>query len=131
MRGESYRKVKGIFKKDRYIIKNGIEIVEINQDFAICKAEIGEGHLNAKDMVQGGMIYTIADFTFAVLANYLHDFTVTQSATITYINQAVCKTLFAKSVELDATKHNCIHQVRVYDEKDITIARVQINGFIL
>ncbi len=126
------KKLKEYFQKDRYIIKNGIEIAEVNDEYALCRVKITDSHLNAKDMVQGGMIYTIADFTFAVLANYLHNFTVTQSATISYMRPALgCKELFAKSKELDFTKHNCMHEVRVYDEGDKTIALLQINGFIV
>lgn len=118
------------FKKDRYIIKNGIEILEINNDYAICKVDITDEHLNAADVVQGGMIYTIADFTFAVLANYLHDKAVSQTATITYIKAAKnCVTIYAKAEEMTCSKHNCIHKVTVYDQNNNILAMMQMNGF--
>lgn len=135
------RKVKGIrmkdinslkefFKQDRYIIKNGIEIVEISEKYAVCKAEITENHLNACDVVQGGMIYTIADFTFAVLANYLHERAVSQTAAITYIKAAEnCRTIYAKAEELSFSTHNCIHKVTVYDQDNNILAIMQMSGF--
>lgn len=123
-------RLKEFFKKDRYIIKNGIEIIEINEQYAICRADINENHLNAADVVQGGMIYTIADFTFAVLANFIHESAVSQTATITYIKAAKnCKSIYAKAEELSFSKHNCIHKVTVYNEKEQIIAIMQMNGF--
>lgn len=122
--------LKKFFEKDRYIIRNGIEIVEINEKFAICSVEVNDNHLNANDVVQGGMIYTIADFTFAVLSNYLCDtYAVSQSAAISFLRPASCKKLFARSEELSSTAHNCIHKVMVYDENNTVIAIAQINGF--
>lgn len=124
-------KLREFFKKDRYIIKNGIEIVEICEEYAMCKAIIHDDHLNAKDVVQGGMIYTIVDFTFAVHANYVNEKAVTQSATISYIRPAKnCKYIYAKSEEITKTNHNCIYEVRVYNDKDEIVAVAQINGFI-
>lgn len=124
-------KLRKFFEKDRYIIRNGIEIVEINEKFAVCSVDVNDNHLNANNVVQGGMIYTIADFTFAVLSNYLCDiYAVSQSATISFLRPAACKKLFARSEELSATAHNCVHKVTVYDENDSVIAIAQINGFI-
>lgn len=122
--------LKKFFVKDRYIRNNAIEIEEINTEYAICSAQINESHLNANDVVQGGMIYTIADFTFAVLSNYIHSCAVSQSATITFLRPAACKKIFARSEELSATAHNCVHKVTVYDENNNTLAIAQINGFI-
>lgn len=124
-------KLREFFNKDRYVIRNGVKIDEINENFAICSVEINDNHLNGNDVVQGGMIYTIADFTFAVLSNYLCDTAaVSQSASITFLRPAVCKKLFAKAEELSATAHNCVHKVTVYDENNTVIALAQINGFI-
>ncbi len=118
------------FKNDRYILRNNIEIVDFNKDYAICKVDINNNHLNSENVVQGGMIYTLADFTFAVLSNYLHDKAVSQTATITYLRPALdCKTLYAKSREINCTKRNCIHHITVYDQSDTVIAIMQMNGF--
>lgn len=58
---EDKKKLLEYFKKDRYIIKNGIEIIEITDNKAVCKAKVTPEHLNAEDVIQGGMLYTIAD----------------------------------------------------------------------
>jgi acyl-CoA thioesterase len=128
---EDKKKLLEYFKKDRYIIKNGIEIIEITDNKAVCKAKVTPEHLNAEDVIQGGMLYTIADFTFAVLANYLHGKTVSQTAAISYLRPAKdCLEIRAVAEELSATRHNCVHKVTVTDEKGQTLVIAQINGFI-
>ena len=128
---EDKKKLLEYFKKDRYIIKNGIEIIEITDNKAVCKAKVTPEHLNAEDVIQGGMLYTIADFTFAVLANYLHGKTVSQTAAISYLRPAKdCWEIRAVAEELSATRHNCVHKVTVTDEKGQTLVIAQINGFI-
>lgn len=120
------------FENDRYIIKNNIEIVDFNEEWAVCKVNITNEHLNSENVVQGGMIYTLADFTFAVLSNYLHNKAVSQTATITYLRPAInCTTLYAKAREVDCSRRNCIQQVIVYDQLDNTIAIMQMNGFFI
>lgn len=120
-----------LFLKDRYIRHNGIEISEVNERYAVCSVTINDNHLNAADVVQGGMIYTIADFTFAVLSNYLHDsFVVSQHAAISYLRPASCKKLYARAEELSSTARNCVYKITVTDESGGILAIAQISGFI-
>ena len=119
------------FQEDKFVVENGIEIDSVDSERAVCSAKISKNHLNADGVVQGGMIFTIADFAFGVLANYLHNRTVTQSATITYIAPLLCcKKIFAESKEIAFSKHNCIHEVKVFDGNKKIYAVLQINGFI-
>lgn len=78
-------KASRIFSGDTYAIYNKIEIVEANENFAICKGAIGENSLNGDGSIQGGLIYTLADFTFAVYTNYIAPVTVTQIGNISYV----------------------------------------------
>ncbi len=128
---ENKNKLIKYFKNDKFVLKNGISIVEANAEYALCKAEITQEHLNSENIVQGGMIYTLADFAFAVLSNYLHKKVVSQTATITYLRAGLnCKTIFAKAREVNTSRRNCIHQVIVYDQSDNVLAIMQMNGFI-
>ena len=40
----------------------GIELIEVGERYSIAKMEIQEKHLNAANIVQGGVIFTLADF---------------------------------------------------------------------
>ena len=123
--------LKEFFKRDRFVENSDIEIVEVTEEHAVCRAQIADKHLNANDCVQGGMLFTIADFTMAVLSNALHPVTVTSSATISYI--APCKGatyIEAESKEVALSRHNCIHDVTVKDNEGKIICVAQVNGFI-
>ncbi|MBQ4444471.1 MAG: PaaI family thioesterase [Clostridia bacterium] len=119
-----------ILKNDRFAILNKVELVEVSAEYAIAKAPVTENALNADGVAQGGFIFTLADLCFTFLANYLHPRTVTQMATATYVAPAKGKWLWAKAVELSATKHNDVVQVTVTDEDGNTVGLFQFNGFI-
>ena len=81
MSDEKLLELKKFFEADKFVGLAGIDILETGDDYAVVGAEIGGEHLNAGGAVQGGMLYTAADFAFAVLTNMLHPVTVTQTAT--------------------------------------------------
>lgn len=119
------------FTKDRYAIKNGIEIVCVDENGSEIRAKINDSHLNGKDMVHGGMLFTVADFAFGVAANFRHPDTVTSGASITYL--APCfdtKYIIARGKELSAHKHTCVYEVVITDDKDRVVCLAQLNGFI-
>lgn len=123
--------LKRVFTQDRFAKFNNIEITEVNENYSVCTAIINEKHLNANDIVHGGLLFTIADFAFGVFCNAIHPITVTQSATITYINPCVnTKYVTATAKQLAHERHNCICEVIVSDDKGRTLCVAQINGFI-
>lgn len=123
--------LKKYFLRDRYVALSEIKIVEATSALAVCEVKVKDFHLNAADLAQGGLIYTLADFTFAVLANNLHPTTVTQSANITYLSPArTDQTLKATAREITRVNKNCVCEVIVTDENGKTIAVMQVNGFI-
>lgn len=123
--------MKKYFEKDRYIKISGIEIIEVNENYAVCKADLLDNHLNSHDMVQGGMLFTICDFAFAVIANYHHSETISQTGFISFINACVgAKYITATARELSTSRHNCVGEVTVKDDSGKIICISQFNGFI-
>lgn len=58
------------FAKDRYATETtGIEITEVGENFARVELELDERHYNALGNVMGGVLFTMADFAFAVATN--------------------------------------------------------------
>ena len=90
---------RAFFQADAFVKLAGIEIEKITADSAVITAKIGPQHLNANGFVQGGMLYTIADFAFAVHANFLHPTTVTQGGHINYVRAAKTTALTAVAKE--------------------------------
>ena len=122
--------VKRIFEDDGYVKLSGLEIVEVTSNHATVRADIGKEHCNATGCVQGGMLYTLADFAFAVHANYLHPMTVTQCGHINYIRAAVTGSVTAVAKETVRSGHNTISEVIIYDDKNEVCCVCNFNGFV-
>ena len=122
--------LKKFFKADKYVEMSGIEIVDVNEKCAVVSAKVDERHLNANGCVQGGMLYTIADFAFAVLENYLHPSTVTQNGQITYLRPAFTSRLTATAVETERAGHCTVSQVTVRGEDGEVLCVCNFNGFV-
>ena len=128
---KTVEELKEFFKMDRFVASCGIEIVSVDEEKSVLRAKVNDMHLNANDCVQGGMLFTLCDFAMAVLGNALHPVTVTSSASITYL--APCRDteyIYAESREVARARHNCSHQVKVYDDKGNIVCTAQVNGFI-
>jgi hypothetical protein len=65
----SEEELKRIFKTDRYAELSNIELLTAAPGHATAKMTLHPHHLNALKTVQGGAIFTLADFTFAVACN--------------------------------------------------------------
>lgn len=119
-----------MFEKDAYVKLSGIEIVEITDESATVRAKIQAEHLNANGAVQGGMLYTLADFAFAVHANHLHPMTVTQGGHISYIRAAITDEVTATAVERVRSGHNTVSEVVVRNGAGETVCICTFNGFV-
>ena len=99
------------FSHDGYVKLLGIEIAEITEEKAVVRVEIKPEHLNGNGFVQGGMLYTLADFAFAVLSNYIHPMTVTQGGQINYLRAVQGAVITATATETARAGRNTVSQV--------------------
>lgn len=118
------------FSHDGYVKLSGIEIVEITEEKAVVRAEIKPEHLNGNGFVQGGMLYTLADFAFAALSNYIHPMTVTQGGQITYLRAAQGAVITATATETARAGRNTVSEVVLRDDKDTVVCICHFNGFV-
>ena len=122
--------VRGFFKEDRFAVGIGIKIEEAKKDYARCSLAIENRHLNASGRVQGGVSFTLGDFTFAVAANSCGKCTVSMDTTISHTHPAKGRMLYAEAEKMTGTRHVVFYQVRVYDELGTDVARMQVTGYI-
>ncbi len=57
------------FKDDRYAKMSAIEIEEVGELYARCSMKVQDLHLNARNAVMGGAIFTLADLCFGAAAD--------------------------------------------------------------
>lgn len=122
--------VNKFFKEDKFAVGIGIKIEQAKKDYALCSLKIEDRHLNAAGRVQGGVSFTLGDFTFAVAANSCGKNTVSLDSTISHTKPAKGKMLYAEATKMTSTRHVAFYQVRVYDELGTDVARMQVTGYI-
>jgi acyl-CoA thioesterase len=74
--------------RDRVGSSWGIEILELRPGFARLRLRTRSDMLNGHDIVHGGILFTLADTALAYAANSRNIPTVTQQASISYLNSA-------------------------------------------
>ena len=127
--------IKEFFKKDRFADMVGIEIDSITADEITCSMSIEAHHLNAGDKVQGGVTFTLADFTFAVACNYKDlsegkkTITVGQSCNILFLKPAAGKKLIAKSRCVQKGKKLSVYRIAVTDGNGTNVAELTGNAY--
>ena len=123
-------KVRDFFARDALGRTLGICIDHADRNFAICSMDITDRHLNAAGMVEGGSIFALGDFCFAVAANCSGKVTVTLNATITYIRPVKGSKLISKATISTSTRQICSCKVNIKDELGNEIAEMLVTGFI-
>lgn len=117
--------IKKLFKNDKFAEHNGIELVEVSEGSAKAKMEINENHLNGIGIVQGGAIFTLADFTFGAAANSYGSVAVAINVNISYMKSSKSGTLFAEAREISKNPKLGTYTIDVTDDNGEIIAIFQ------
>ena len=88
-------------QNDRFANTNGAALTEVREGYARAEMTVEHRHANAAGVCQGGAIYTLADLSFAAVANSRGILTLGISNTITFLKSAqVGDHLVAECTEL-------------------------------
>jgi len=115
-------KIKEFFKNDRYANLTGIEIIDVEKGYSKAKLEIEDKHLNAANVVQGGAIFTLADFAMGLASNSHGQLALAINANITFLKGISKGTLYATAREVSDPKRIGAYEVHVTNENDEVIA---------
>ncbi|MGD9560083.1 MAG: PaaI family thioesterase [Oscillospiraceae bacterium] len=126
----SIEELKVYFGNDQFAVDQGVEITGLGSEWATCTVALRKTHFNALGYVQGGLIFTLADFTFAVAANGRHMGTVTVNSTINYLLPAAGSRLDAKAVMKSDGGKICVYEVEVTDENGAKVAFATVTGYV-
>lgn len=122
-------KLMKLLDNDRFAALVGIELVKVQPGYAVAKMEITEKHLNGVNIIQGGAIFTLADFAFAAASNACGQITVGINASISYFQASNGKTLIAEAKEVAVSQKIANYNVDVFNENKDHIARLSITGY--
>lgn len=118
------------FKNDRFAYGNGMRLTHIEPGHAKAELEIEERHLNSLNVVQGGAIFTLADYAFAAASNSSGMMTLGVSANISYFKSPKGKKLIAVAHRVSSGNKLCTYQVDVTDDLDNLVASFTGMGYI-
>lgn len=117
-------------ENDRFAKYVGIKLIKIDSGYALAQMEIADHHLNGVDIVQGGAIFTLADYAFAAASNSKGLLTLGLNTNISYFKSPRGKILTAEAKEISANKKISGYNVDVFDGENDLIARFNGIGYI-
>jgi acyl-CoA thioesterase len=111
-----------MMERDRFAAENGIALVDISPGHAVARMEVASRHLNGVDVVQGGAIFTLADFAFAAAANSHGRVALAVDVSISFLKAVSGGTLVAEAREEALNERLSTVVVRVTDAKGDLVA---------
>ncbi len=111
------------FKRDRFAELIGAELIEAGKGYARARLTVRPDHLNAHDVLHGGLLFALADFTFAAIAAAANDtVALAVQAGINFMHAVRGGVLTAEARELSRGRKIGNYQVDIRDETGRVIA---------
>lgn len=122
---------KKLFENDRFATGMGAQISSLGSNEAICTLNLDDSHRNAANNIQGGAVFTLADFAFGVASNPDGIRCVSHSCHITFLKATKGSVLTAHAKLISNTRRTCTYEVRVTDDLGTTVAVCIFNGQVV
>ena len=127
--GKTLENVRMMFAADRFATENGAVIEAIGHHSATCSLIITDSHRNAMGAVMGGVYFMLADFAFAVAANWEKMGCVSLRSDISFLGAAKGKKLIAKAICVKDGRTTACYRVDVTDDLGNLTATVTVTGY--
>lgn len=126
---KTLEEIRMIFEGDRFATENGAVVEEIGDHTATCSLVITDSHRNAMGAVMGGTYFMLADFAFAVAANWEKMGCVSLHSDISFLGAAKGKKLIAEAFCVKNGKTTSCYRIDVKDELGNLAATVTTTGY--
>jgi acyl-CoA thioesterase len=114
---------------DKFAALLGIKLTDVREGYAVTELVLNENHLNGVGKVQGGVIFTLADYAFAAASNSGGCATVGLNVNITYFKSPSGKKIIAEARELSVQNRISGYRIDVLDEDRSLIASFSGLGY--
>ena len=109
-------------KKDTFARLLGIELLEVGPGRSRVRMTVGKEHRNSVGMVHGGVIFTVADYAFAVACNSYGTVAVAVNCHISFLRPPAGETLVAEATEVSKSRRLGTYDVKVADGEGTLVA---------
>ena len=113
---------------DRFCVHNNIRLLRAENGCSEAELVVTPESMNAGGVVQGGAIFTLADFTFAGAANSYGRHCVVQCASINFLRPGLGKELRASAEIRFVGRRTCFGDVSIVSDEGKLIAQGQYTG---
>ena len=113
------------FQNDKFAERSNIELLSVSSGAARAKMTLHPHHLNGYGTVQGGAIFTLADFAFAAASNSQGTVAVAINVSITFMKAGQTGTLWAEAREISRNFKLGSYTVEVKDDQGDLVALFQ------
>ena len=112
-------------ERDKFANYVGIEIVDISPGRAKVKMDIKKHHLNGLSIVHGAVLFTLADYAFAIASNSHGKAAVSINSTMSFLKAVSKGTIYAEAIELSKNPKLATYKVDVVHEEGELLAVFQ------
>ena len=126
---KTIEEVRKVFQADRFATENGAVIEAIGDHSATCSLVLTDSHRNAMGAVMGGVYFMLADFAFAVAANWEKMGCVSLRSDISFLGSAKGDKLIAKAACVKEGRTTACYRVDVTDDLGNLTATVTVTGY--
>jgi len=117
--------IKRLFENDIFARHAGIELLDVAPGRSKAMMKIQPFHLNGVNLVQGGAIFTLADFAFAAAVNARGKIAVAVTTTISFTKPVSQGTVYAVAEEISLSNRLGTYRVTVTDDQGDPVAAFQ------
>jgi acyl-CoA thioesterase len=110
------------FRGDRFAAGAGVRLTEVRPGFAAARMRLTAGHLNGVAVAQGGAVFTLADFAFAVACNSHGPVALAINVSISFLRAVERGTLTAEAREVSRSSRLSTVEVEVRDRRGGLVA---------
>lgn len=114
--------LKSFFRKDRFAEHVGIEVLSAEDGRAKARLRLKDHHYNGIGLIQGGVIFTLADLAFAAAVHSRGRIAVAVHCSISYLKAAKGDLLHAEAEEVSCGPKLAVYIIRITDASGDVIA---------
>jgi acyl-CoA thioesterase len=126
----NFNAIKHHFENDRFAASSGMRLLELRPGFARTALAIEERHLNNVGTVQGGAIFTLADFAFGAASKTGGKVAVAVNTNLSFLKATRSGALYAEATEVSRSRKLSVCTVHVTNDAGELVALFQGTAYI-
>ncbi len=127
---EQISQLKKLVEKEKFRKFLGIEVVKIENGYALVKLKVKDNFTNIYNFTHGGVIFSLADEAFELACNSRGFIEYGLNVNISYQKSSnIGDTIFAEAKFVSESRKVAIYQIKIYNDKNEILATCQAMSY--